>query len=97
VPRHPSQIYEAFLEGIVLFVVLLVLAHVRRVGERPGVLTGVFLIGYALCRIVVEFFREPDEQLGFILEGVSMGQILSMPMIVLGGCVIGYAVRKKKV
>ncbi len=92
-PRHPSQLYEAFLEGIVLFSLLFLLAHNKRVRERPGILTGVFLCGYGVFRIGVEFFREPDEQLGFIFEYISMGQILSVPMIVLGACVIGYAFR----
>lgn len=96
-PRHPSQLYEAFLEGFVLFIVLLALAHVKSVRERPGILTGVFLIGYALSRIFVEQFREPDEQLGLFWDAVSMGQILSIPMIVLGISVIGYALRTKKV
>ncbi len=96
-PRHPSQLYEAGLEGIGLFIVLIILAHKEKVRETPGILTGVFLIGYGLSRIFVEFFREPDEQLGFILPYISMGQILSVPMIVLGACVIGYALKNKKV
>ncbi len=96
-PRHPSQLYEAGLEGIGLFTLLIILAHKEKVRETPGILTGVFLIGYGLSRIFVEFFREPDEQLGFILPYISMGQILSVPMIVLGACVIGYALKNKKV
>lgn len=93
VARHPSQLYEAFLEGIVLFALLFVLSRFESVREKPGILTGVFLTGYALCRIFAEFFREPDAQLGFILPGISMGQILCVPMIVLGACVIGYALK----
>ena len=96
-PRHPSQLYEAALEGVGLFLVLLALAHVKKVRETPGVLTGVFLIGYALCRIFVEFFREPDPQLGFIVDNISMGQIVSLPMIVLGACVIFYAMSRRGV
>jgi phosphatidylglycerol:prolipoprotein diacylglycerol transferase len=92
-PRHPSQIYEALLEGLVLFIVLYVLAHRDSIRARPGILTGVFLIGYGLCRIFIEFFREPDAQLGFILEGITMGQILCVPMIMLGACVVIYALR----
>ncbi len=84
VPRHPSQLYEAGLEGVVLFLVLFALARATRVQERPGILSGVFLIGYGLSRIVVEFFREPDAQLGFLVAGTTMGQILSLPMIALG-------------
>ncbi len=82
--RHPSQLYEAFLEGLVLFIILTVLVFVFRAGRRPGLVTGVFLIGYGLSRIVVELFREPDAFLGFIFGGISMGQILSLPMILLG-------------
>jgi phosphatidylglycerol:prolipoprotein diacylglycerol transferase len=83
-PRHPSQLYEAFGEGLLLFIVLTVLVFVFRASRRPGVLTGVFLIGYGLSRIVVELFREPDAFLGFIFGGISMGQILSLPMILFG-------------
>jgi len=84
-PRHPSQLYEAALEGVVLFLVLFILVRFTRAGERIGLASGVFLIGYGLSRIVVEFFREPDAQLGFLLGGsTTMGQILSLPMIALG-------------
>ena len=96
-PRHPSQLYEAFLEGIVLFVLLAVLAQKEKIREMPGVLTGIFLIGYGVSRIIVEFFREPDEQLGFIVGHISMGQVLSVPMIVLGACVILYAYKHRKI
>jgi phosphatidylglycerol---prolipoprotein diacylglyceryl transferase len=95
-PRHPSQLYEAGLEGLVLLVLLGVLARREQIRETPGILTGVFLIGYGLSRIFVEFFREPDAQLGFIFAHVSMGQILSVPMIVLGACVISYAINHRK-
>lgn len=85
VPRHPSQLYEAALEGVVLFLVLFALARFTRALERIGLSSGVFLIGYGLSRIVVEFFREPDAQLGYLLGGsVTMGQLLSLPMIALG-------------
>ena len=83
-PRHPSQLYEAGLEGIVLFVVLYLLA--RRPGgfARPGALTGVFLIGYGLSRIVVELAREPDAYPGYLIGGTTMGQWLSLPMLLAG-------------
>jgi phosphatidylglycerol:prolipoprotein diacylglycerol transferase len=84
VPRHPSQIYEALLEGLVLFVVMLVLARREALLARFGTLTGIFLIGYALCRITVEFFREPDAFLGFLFAGATMGQLLSLPMLLAG-------------
>ncbi|WP_022726781.1 prolipoprotein diacylglyceryl transferase [Fodinicurvata sediminis] len=83
-PRHPSQLYEAVLEGLVLFAVLAVLAHRPGIRRRAGFLTGVFLVGYGLARMFVEFFREPDVQLGFILGPITMGQILSTPMVLLG-------------
>ncbi|CAK0755844.1 Phosphatidylglycerol--prolipoprotein diacylglyceryl transferase [uncultured Gammaproteobacteria bacterium] len=83
-PRHPSQLYEAALEGLVLFVVLAVLARKSTLRHRPGALCGVFWIGYGLSRIAVEFFREPDAQLGFLFAGATMGQLLSLPMVLIG-------------
>lgn len=83
-PRHPSELYEAFLEGIVLFTILFYLQHFTRSRERRGALTGVFLMGYAIARITAEFFRQPDAFLGFILPGVTMGQLLSLPLLAIG-------------
>ena len=83
-PRHPSQLYEAFLEGLVLFVLLAVLARRAGLYRRPGLLTGVFLTGYGLARFLVEFVREPDAQLGLVLGPFSMGQVLSAPLVLLG-------------
>ena len=80
----PSQLYEAFLEGLILFVVLTVLAHRRSAVARTGLLTGVFLALYGLSRFLVEFVREPDPQLGFLWLGATMGQLLSLPMIAIG-------------
>ena len=81
-PRHPSQLYELGLEGIALFI--LVFWYARK--PRPeGRVSAVFLIGYALCRLVVECFREPDTQLGFIaFNWLTMGQLLSLPMLIVG-------------
>lgn len=81
-PRHPSQLYEAFLEGFVLFVILN--SFIRK--PRPtGSVAGLFLIGYGSFRFMVEFVREPDPQLGLYFgQQISMGQILSLPMIILG-------------
>lgn len=80
-PRHPSQLYEAGLEGIVLFAVMLMLA--RR--DRPaGQLTGWMLTLYAVFRIFVEFFREPDIQIGFLAGGITMGQVLTVPVLLAG-------------
>ena len=84
VPRHPSQLYEAALEGLVLFIVLFILARIPAVRERTGTLSGVFLIGYGLGRITAEFFREPDVQIGYLAFGVTMGQLLSIPMVLAG-------------
>ncbi len=83
-PRHPSQLYEAALEGIVLFVILYI-AVKKGARHFAGMLSGLFLIGYAMARMTVEYFREPDAQLGFIIgEFITMGQLLSLPMVLLG-------------
>ena len=86
-PRHASQLYEAVLEGIVLFLVLLLMVR-RGALERTGLISGVFLIGYALSRILVEFVREPDIHLGFLFGGITMGQLLSLPMLLLGIAIV---------
>lgn len=86
-PRHPSQLYEAALEGVVLFVVLIALARAGRL-QRPGLLTGAFAAGYGAARIVCEFFREPDPQLGFLFGGATMGMVLSVPLIAVGFALI---------
>jgi len=84
VPRHPSQLYEAALEGLVLGLVMLWLAQRPRRAEETGRLAGAFLVGYGLARCAVELVREPDPQLGFLLGGLTMGQLLSLPMIAFG-------------
>ncbi|XPV75839.1 MAG: prolipoprotein diacylglyceryl transferase [Desulfovibrio sp.] len=82
VPRHPSQLYEGVLEGLVLFVVLWTVALKT---EKKGLVLGLFFTGYGLARFTVEFFRQPDAQLGFLaFNWLTMGQILSFPMILLG-------------
>ena len=84
-PRHPSQLYEAALEGLLLFLILFWVARRPRSPESAGLIGGIFLIGYGLSRTFVELFREPDDHLGFLLGGsVTMGQILSLPMILIG-------------
>lgn len=83
-PRHPSQLYEAGLEGLLLFVVLHLSWRVKAVRARPGTLTGIFLIGYAMARATVETYREPDTFLGFLWGGLTMGQLLSLPMLAVG-------------
>jgi len=83
-PRHPSQLYEAGLEGLLLFAVLAYLFWRTQARYKPGLLLGVFLVGYGAARFFVEFFREPDVQLGLLPWGLSMGQTLSLPMIFVG-------------
>lgn len=80
-PRHPSQLYEAFLEGCLLFVILWV---VHKRGIKRGVPIFIFLAGYGICRFFVEFFRQPDAHIGFLWSGITMGQLLSLPMIIVG-------------
>jgi phosphatidylglycerol:prolipoprotein diacylglycerol transferase len=84
VVRHPSQLYQALLEGGVLLIVMLLLARRDAIRRRAGVLTGCFLTGYAIARIIGEFFREPDAFLGFLAFGITMGQLLSIPMLLAG-------------
>ncbi len=93
-PRHPSQLYGAALEGLLLFLVLAVAAWRYRSLRRPGMESGLFFIGYALCRIAAEFLREPDMQPGFLI-GAAMGQLLSLPMLAFGIGFIWYAIRSK--
>ena len=95
-PRHPSQLYEAVLEGLLLVVVMLVLFWRTGARRRPGLLTGVFLVGIGAARFVVEFFREPDAHLLWLAErtGLSMGQWLTIPLVVLGLVLVAHAVRR---
>jgi len=92
-PRHPSQLYEAGLEGIALFIVLWLVVRAGGL-RRPGLATGVFAIGYGLARIFCEFFREPDPQLGFLFGGATMGMLLSLPLIAIGAGFVVHALRK---
>jgi phosphatidylglycerol:prolipoprotein diacylglycerol transferase len=94
-PRHPSQLYEAFLEGIVLFTVLAVMIRMGAL-KRPGLILGSFILIYALARITGEMFREPDPQLGFLWGGLTMGMLLSVPMIFAGIILIVQAWRAKR-
>ncbi|HEY7242307.1 MAG TPA: prolipoprotein diacylglyceryl transferase [Xanthobacteraceae bacterium] len=82
-PRHPSQLYEAGLEGLLLLL-LLGLAVRNGAFKRPGLVTGIFLVGYALARIAMEFFREPDSQIEQLAHGLTMGMVLSLPMLAGG-------------
>jgi phosphatidylglycerol---prolipoprotein diacylglyceryl transferase len=84
-PRHPSQLYEAALEGLVLFIVLRLLTHTFFKLKTPGFVAGAFVAGYGASRIFVEFFREPDQHIGYLLGGwLTMGMVLSTPMVIAG-------------
>ncbi|MEM6602703.1 MAG: prolipoprotein diacylglyceryl transferase [Pseudomonadota bacterium] len=87
-PRHPSQLYEALTEGLLLFIILHILIHKRSRLERKGCITGLFLLLYGAARIFCEFFREPDHFLGFVFKigevGLTQGMILSVPMMLAG-------------
>ena len=83
IPRHPSQLYEAFCEGILLFLLLFV-AERRGWRLRPGLVSGLFLAGYAVARIFCEFFRQPDPQIGYLWFGTTEGQLLSIPVFFAG-------------
>jgi phosphatidylglycerol:prolipoprotein diacylglycerol transferase len=96
VPRHPSQLYEASLEGIVLFIVLALLIRGGAL-KRPGLVVGSFATLYGIARITGEVFREPDPQLGFLWGGLTMGMLLSVPMVVAGLGFLALALRRKPV
>jgi phosphatidylglycerol:prolipoprotein diacylglycerol transferase len=93
-PRHPSQLYEAGLEGILLFLILAVMIRMGAL-KRPGLILGSFIAIYGLARITGEFFREPDPQLGFLWGGLTMGMLLSVPMIIAGAILIVTAWRRE--
>jgi phosphatidylglycerol:prolipoprotein diacylglycerol transferase len=95
-PRHPSQLYEAGLEGLALFALLALLVS-RGAFRRPGLATGVFLAGYGVARIVCEFFREPDPELEALSHGLTMGMVLSMPFVVVGIVLIVIVMRRRVV
>ncbi len=83
-PRHPSQIYEAIGEGLILFILMQGLFHLTNLRNKSGALAGVFLISYSLIRMSIENFREPDFQIGYILGSITLGQLLSIPMLIIG-------------
>ncbi len=94
VPRHPSQLYEAALEGLVLFVILALLIRAGAL-KRPGVITGAFALCYGIARMIAELFREPDAQLGFLWGGLTMGMLLCIPLILAGMILIAVALRRQ--
>jgi phosphatidylglycerol:prolipoprotein diacylglycerol transferase len=86
-PRHPSQLYEAFAEGLLLFTLLNIILVTTK-AKQAGMVSGAFLAGYGICRFVIEYAREPDAQLGLFFSTISMGQILCLPMIAYGSWLI---------
>jgi phosphatidylglycerol:prolipoprotein diacylglycerol transferase len=93
-PRHPSQLYQAFMEGLVLFILL---NWFRKLSPPVGAISGLFLAGYGVARILAEFVREPDAQIGYLAWGwVTEGQVLSLPMVLLGGLFMWAAYNKAK-
>ncbi|HEX4368981.1 MAG TPA: prolipoprotein diacylglyceryl transferase, partial [Rhodopila sp.] len=92
-PRHPSQLYEATLEGLVLLAILAILVR-KGALRRPGFIIGAFAIGYAIARSICELFREPDIQLGFLWGGLTMGQLLCIPLVLAGIGFIVVAMRR---
>ena len=92
-PRHPSQLYEAGMEGILLFTVLAIMIRFGAL-KRPGMILGAFILIYGLTRIAGEHFREPDVQLGYLWGGLTMGMLLSIPMLIVGGMLIVLAIRR---
>ena len=83
-PRHPSQLYEAFLEGLVMLVILNFALRYKAVREKHGVVSALFVLFYGIFRMLLEQFREPDMQLGFIIGHITMGQLLSLPLVLTG-------------
>lgn len=95
-PRHPSQLYEAALEGVLLFAIIMLLIFKFEALKWRGLITGVFLTGYGLSRFFVEMYREPDVQIGLIGNVFSMGQVLTLPMILIGVWMIVHILQKPK-
>jgi phosphatidylglycerol:prolipoprotein diacylglycerol transferase len=94
-PRHPSQLYEAALEGVVLFLVLRLITHRYHGLATRGFVSGAFCAGYGVARTFAEFFREPDIQIGYFAGGLTMGMLLSVPMILFGIGLMIWSVRRK--
>ena len=95
VPRHPSQIYEALLEGVLLFILINFFAFKKKVIFKTGLISGLFLIFYSVLRILGEIFREPDQHLGYILNYFSVGTMLSL-ITLLAGCIIIFQIKKNE-
>ncbi len=97
IARHPSQLYEAALEGALLFVILFVLSRNEAIRRRPGLLMGIFVAGYGIGRSIAEMFREPDAYLGFFAFGTTMGQWLSVPMVLVGAYFVHRSLKRPSI
>ena len=95
-PRHPSQLYEAFFEGFILFLILNFLFYFSKIKSLTGMLSGVFILLYGVFRFLIEFFREPDAQLGLIFSSLTLGQILCLVMTIVGLLTIIYSLKYSK-
>ena len=95
-PRHPSQLYEAFFEGFMLFLILNLLFYFTQIRTKAGFITGIFIFLYGLFRFFIEFFREPDPQLGMVLLNLTLGQVLCFIMIIIGLLTILFSLRHTK-
>ena len=93
--RHPSQLYEALFEGLILFLILIYF-HNKIINKRPGFISGLFLVFYSIFRFVIEFFRVPDDQLGYLLFNLTMGQIISFVFLLFGSYLVVQKYENKK-
>jgi phosphatidylglycerol---prolipoprotein diacylglyceryl transferase len=97
VPRHPSQLYEALLEGLLLFLLIRIATHVFYALRKPGLVAGIFAIGYSLARIAVEFVRLPDAHIGYLYGGwLTQGQLLTLPLLIAGIALFFYAASRRE-
>ncbi|MEJ8472676.1 prolipoprotein diacylglyceryl transferase [Roseibium algae] len=93
-PRHPSQLYEAALEGVVLFLIIRILTHRFKMLQRPGFVAGAFAAGYGIARCIAELYRVPDAQIGYLSGFLTMGILLSLPMVLIGVAAMIWSSRK---
>jgi phosphatidylglycerol:prolipoprotein diacylglycerol transferase len=96
-PRHPSQLYEAFTEGALLFIIMMIAIRIPNIRQHHGRISGIFLISYSIFRMLIENFREPDFHIGYIFNTFTLGQLLSLPMLCLGVFLLTYTSHKPKI
>ena len=94
-PRHPSQLYEAFFEGLVLFIVMFLFINLTNILNKSGFIASLFIFCYGFFRFFIEFFREPDIHIGLLYFDFSMGQLLSLPMVIIGIYFMVFITKKK--